>query len=216
MPGLHGDERAAIKCRTKSCATVHPDCRLPTRSSVADATVTCSKQSNVEMHMPNWLPAVVPYGADQTVYLVFDSSGASRKRLPRKRDRAGGPRNDHLRSPNRPVQRSGARHGLQHTRALDRGCFTPSRAKRYRPLSRASAATCVVRPRRSSRLRGESRWISGHQQLERSSRLRLICFAQAFAYWGFPEPTGPVRCVGTLGVASMARRDEAISTFVRR
>ena len=84
------------------------------------------------------------------------------------------------------------------------------------PLSRASAATCVVRPRRSSRLRGESRWISGHQQLERSSRLRLICFAQAFAYWGFPEPTGPVRCVGTLGVASMARRDEAISTFVRR
>jgi hypothetical protein len=28
--------------------------------------------------MPNWLPTVVPYGADQTVYLVlFDSFGAS-------------------------------------------------------------------------------------------------------------------------------------------
>jgi hypothetical protein len=25
----------------KICATVHPDCRLPTRSSMADITVTC-------------------------------------------------------------------------------------------------------------------------------------------------------------------------------
>src|SRR4030081_2305635 len=33
--------KAAIKCRTKICATVHPDCRLPTRSNIADVTVTC-------------------------------------------------------------------------------------------------------------------------------------------------------------------------------
>lgn len=26
---------------------------------------------------PNWLPTVVPYGADQTIYLVLDSFGAS-------------------------------------------------------------------------------------------------------------------------------------------
>jgi hypothetical protein len=32
----------------------------------------------VAMPNPNWLPTVVPYGADQTVYLVFDSPGASR------------------------------------------------------------------------------------------------------------------------------------------
>ena len=38
----------------------------------------------MEMHMPNWLPTVVPYGADQTVYLVFDSSGASRSDGPEK------------------------------------------------------------------------------------------------------------------------------------
>jgi hypothetical protein len=38
---LNGDESGAIKCRTKICATVHPDCRLPTRSSMADVTVTC-------------------------------------------------------------------------------------------------------------------------------------------------------------------------------
>jgi hypothetical protein len=36
------------------------------------------------MHMPNWLATVVPYGADQTVYLVFDSSGASRNDCPEK------------------------------------------------------------------------------------------------------------------------------------
>ena len=34
--------------------------------------------------MPNWLPAVVPYGADQTLYLVFDSSGASCSDCPEK------------------------------------------------------------------------------------------------------------------------------------
>ena len=32
---------------------------------------------------------------------------------------------------------------------------------------------------------------------------------------GFPEPAGPARCVGPFGIASTARRDEAISTFVR-
>src|SRR5260370_9210298 len=36
------------------------------------------------MPMPNWLPTVVPYGADQTVYLVFDSFGASRSDCPEK------------------------------------------------------------------------------------------------------------------------------------
>jgi hypothetical protein len=34
--------------------------------------------------MPNWLPTVVPYGADQTVYLVFDNFGASRSDCPEK------------------------------------------------------------------------------------------------------------------------------------
>jgi hypothetical protein len=34
--------------------------------------------------MPNWLPTVVPYGADQTVYLVFDGFGASRRDCPSK------------------------------------------------------------------------------------------------------------------------------------
>jgi hypothetical protein len=34
--------------------------------------------------MPDWLPTVVPYGADQTVYLVFDSSGASHNHCPEK------------------------------------------------------------------------------------------------------------------------------------
>ncbi|MEH2624308.1 hypothetical protein V1292_002363 [Bradyrhizobium sp. AZCC 1719] len=34
--------------------------------------------------MPNCLPTVVPYGADQTVYLVFDSFGASRSDWPEK------------------------------------------------------------------------------------------------------------------------------------
>ncbi|MCK1640334.1 hypothetical protein IVA95_22675 [Bradyrhizobium sp. 157] len=34
--------------------------------------------------MPDWLPTVVPYGADQTVYLVFDSSGASHNDCPEK------------------------------------------------------------------------------------------------------------------------------------
>jgi hypothetical protein len=38
----------------------------------------------VAMPMPNWLPTVVPYGADQTVYLVFDSFGASRSDCPEK------------------------------------------------------------------------------------------------------------------------------------
>jgi hypothetical protein len=32
----------------------------------------------VAVHMPNCLLTGVPYGADQTVYLVFDSFGASR------------------------------------------------------------------------------------------------------------------------------------------
>jgi len=32
----------------------------------------------------HWLPTVVPYGADQTVYLVFDSFGASRSDCPEK------------------------------------------------------------------------------------------------------------------------------------
>jgi hypothetical protein len=36
------------------------------------------------MHMPNFLPTVVPYGADQTVYLMLDSSGASRSDCPEK------------------------------------------------------------------------------------------------------------------------------------
>jgi hypothetical protein len=38
----------------------------------------------VAMPMPNWLPTVVPYGADQAVYLVFDSLGASRSDCPEK------------------------------------------------------------------------------------------------------------------------------------
>jgi hypothetical protein len=36
------------------------------------------------MPMPNWLPTVVPYGADQTVFLVFDNFGASRSDCPEK------------------------------------------------------------------------------------------------------------------------------------
>src|SRR3981189_621050 len=36
------------------------------------------------MPMQYWLPTVVPYGADQTVYLVFDSFGASRSDCPEK------------------------------------------------------------------------------------------------------------------------------------
>jgi hypothetical protein len=36
------------------------------------------------MPKSNWLPTVVPYGADQTVYLVFDSFGASRSDCPEK------------------------------------------------------------------------------------------------------------------------------------
>ena len=38
----------------------------------------------MEMHLPKWLPTVVPYGADQTVYLVFDRSGASCNDCPEK------------------------------------------------------------------------------------------------------------------------------------
>jgi hypothetical protein len=38
----------------------------------------------VAMLMSNWLPTVVPYGADQTVYLVFDSFGAPRSDCPEK------------------------------------------------------------------------------------------------------------------------------------
>jgi hypothetical protein len=38
----------------------------------------------VAMPKSNWLPTVVPYGADQTVYLVFDSFGASRSDCPEK------------------------------------------------------------------------------------------------------------------------------------
>ena len=34
------------------------------------------------VHMPNCLLTGVPYGADQTVYLVFDSFGASRIECP--------------------------------------------------------------------------------------------------------------------------------------
>ncbi|XIA64341.1 hypothetical protein ACFIOY_36585 [Bradyrhizobium sp. TZ2] len=36
------------------------------------------------VHMPNCLLTGVPYGADQTVYLVFDSFGASRSDCPEK------------------------------------------------------------------------------------------------------------------------------------
>jgi hypothetical protein len=36
------------------------------------------------VHMPNCLLREVPYGADQTVYLVFDSFGASRSDCPEK------------------------------------------------------------------------------------------------------------------------------------
>lgn len=36
------------------------------------------------VHMPNCLLTGVPYGADQTVYLVFDSFGASRSNCPEK------------------------------------------------------------------------------------------------------------------------------------
>jgi len=39
----------------------------------------------VKTHMPNWLPTAVPYGADQTVYLVFDGFGASRNDCPEKK-----------------------------------------------------------------------------------------------------------------------------------
>jgi len=85
MSGLHGDEKRPSNARTKICVTVHPDRRVPTRRSVGEVAVTCTKESNVEMHAPNWLPTVVPYGADQTVYLVFDSSGASRSDCPEKR-----------------------------------------------------------------------------------------------------------------------------------
>jgi hypothetical protein len=38
----------------------------------------------METHKPNWLPTVVPYGADQTVYLVLDGFGTSRSDCPKK------------------------------------------------------------------------------------------------------------------------------------
>jgi hypothetical protein len=36
------------------------------------------------MPMPNWLPTIVPYGADRTVYRVFDSFGTLRSDCPAK------------------------------------------------------------------------------------------------------------------------------------
>jgi hypothetical protein len=40
MPGLMA-MKGGHQMPYKICATVHPDCRLPTRSSMADITVTC-------------------------------------------------------------------------------------------------------------------------------------------------------------------------------
>jgi hypothetical protein len=60
-----------------------------------------------------WTPRIVPYRADQTVYLVIDRFRGGH-RLPRDRGRAGRPRNHYRRPDVRPIQRSDPRWRLQY------------------------------------------------------------------------------------------------------
>jgi hypothetical protein len=51
------------------------------------------------MPRPGWSPSTVPYGADETVYLIIDRFHhrplSQRRRVPRDRDRTNRPRNHH-------------------------------------------------------------------------------------------------------------------------
>jgi hypothetical protein len=83
MPGLLGDERQpsnAVRKFAQQCIQI-----VGFRLEVACRRFSnASKESNMAMPKPNWLPTLVPYGADQTVYLVFDRFGASRSDCPEK------------------------------------------------------------------------------------------------------------------------------------
>ena len=89
-------------------------------------------------------PAIVPYGADQTVYLVVDSFGSRDRGLPRGRIRARRSRERDRRSAGGPLQQSRPADRLQHAGALDRRRLGAGRrrdpvALRHRRPARAGA-----------------------------------------------------------------------------